>query len=89
MKRPRFPTVSKKVRTAVAVAIVASIVGVWLWRVATGQSPNVVLFGVVLIYAIAAGYTVFGKQVFDDAVETANDVQGEGGADAGEGGSNR
>lgn len=89
MKRPRFPTVSENVRTAVAVAIVASIVGVWLWRTLRGESPNVVLFGVVLIYAIAAGYTVFGKQVFDDAVDTANEVKGEGDGDSGEnGGSN-
>jgi hypothetical protein len=86
VRRPRFPTVGEKVRTAVAVALVASIVGVWLWRTVRGESPNVVLFGVVLIYAISAGYTVFGKQVFDDAVDTANEVKGE---DDGEnGGSN-
>lgn len=75
------PRINRTVRTIVAVSIVAAVVGVWLWKTITGQATNPITFALVIVYAVAGGYVVFGPRVFDDAVETAQEIQGGGEGD--------
>lgn len=78
----RSPRVNRKVRTAVSVGVVAVFLGVYLWKLYTGQPVRAVTYGVVVAFAIAAGYGIWGN-LFGKAVEDAKEMTGQESSDDG------
>lgn len=73
------PKVNAKVRTGVSVLLVLVFVGMWAWKTYTGQPINPVTYAVVLAFAIAAGYGIWGE-MFGTALEEAQSLQDSGGS---------
>lgn len=73
-----LPRPNRTVRTLVSVVIIGVFLAMWVYRTYLEKSVNPITYAVVVLYALASGYAVFGKRVMTDAVETYETVKGDG-----------
>lgn len=66
MRKPSFP----RVRTGTSTLVVIIILLFWVYRIESGFDVPLFYDAVIALYAIAAGYVVFGKL----AINAAKDV---------------
>jgi flagellar motor component MotA len=62
--------------SVVGAIVILAVVGLWAHGEWTGESLGALWQLVVLAIVIGGAYRVFGKRTMDDALETAQDLQG-------------
>jgi inosine-uridine nucleoside N-ribohydrolase len=68
----------RALRAVVATAVISLILGLWGHGHLTGDPLGAMWDVVAIALLIASGYAIFGRRTMDAAVETAQDVSGQG-----------
>jgi hypothetical protein len=66
----------RALRAGVGAAVILVVVGLWAHGQATGSPLETIWQVVMLALVLAAAYSVFGQRTVENAVETAQELQG-------------